>query len=117
MKTRIAAVLILALSALMHMSSTAEGAQPYGGCKEAIQAPHSQGADWCRKHGWTVTRHIVVTPNKRVATFRKLPACAYEDGSGGTLPCRWNFGPGTQGSGVGRAYWINKNGKTHYVQR
>lgn len=36
--------------------------QPYGGCKEAYQAPRSQGARECRQHGWLVKRWIVATP-------------------------------------------------------
>ena len=37
--------------------------QPYGGCKEAWQAPRSEGARECRAHGWTVYRWIVLNPD------------------------------------------------------
>jgi len=32
--------------------------QPYGGCDEAWQAPYSEGADWCRDHGWTIAHPV-----------------------------------------------------------
>lgn len=31
--------------------------EPYGGCDEAWQAPHSEGADLCRELGWVIRRH------------------------------------------------------------
>jgi hypothetical protein len=93
-----------------------EGAehQPYGGCIEAIDYPRSEGADACRRAGWTVTRHIVVRPDKVVLTWRRLPPCANDEPYGG--PCRWNFGPGKMGNGEGRAFWLNRNNRIHYVK-
>ncbi len=40
-------------------------AEPYGGCAEAWQAPHSTGAEDCRRLGWTVTSTRSVPPNKK----------------------------------------------------
>jgi len=87
--------------------------QPYGGCKEAIDYPHSDGADWCRAHGWTVTRRIVIRPDRWVLAHR-LPVCI--DGETDT-PCRWNFGGGQpHGNGEGRAYWVNSAGVLRFVE-
>ena len=33
---------------------SAVSAEPYGGCDEAWQAPDSDGANWCRSHGFDV---------------------------------------------------------------
>ena len=49
--------------------------QPYGGCKEAINYPRSEGADICRQHGWTITRHIIVRPDKVAVSWWRLPTC------------------------------------------
>lgn len=49
--------------------------QPYGGCKEAISYPRSEGADICRRHGWTITRHIIVRPDKVAISWYHLPVC------------------------------------------
>jgi hypothetical protein len=86
----------------------------YGGCKEAMVAPHSEAADACRDRGWTITRHITVGPAGWVRAT-DLPACAVEDGSSGPLPCGWNF-TNLTGNGLGRAYWIDRTGGTHYVK-
>lgn len=96
-------------------ASPASANQPYGGCKEAWQAPHSSGAKACRSHGWTVTRKIVVTPRKQVV-FDRLPECRYEDGSSQRSACTWNLHPDQpQGNGVGLGYWLDRKDRTHYV--
>ena len=87
--------------------------QPYGGCDEAMGYVNSEGAADCRAHGWTVTRHIVVSPKGYVRAI-DMPHCNYEDGSGGSLPCYWNGS--VAGNGEGRSYWISPNGRTHYVR-
>jgi len=38
--------------------------QPYGGCKEAWQAPQSQGAVECRAHGWIISREDAFSPRE-----------------------------------------------------
>ena len=115
-------VSVLVLGALMAAAWTiivmvlapvpADGAQPYGGCKEAIDYPHSEGADWCRDHGWTVTRSIVVRPDRWVVNYR-MPLCEVEDQQYG--PCRWNFGVGAY-MPTGKAYWVGSKGNVHYVK-
>lgn len=62
--------------------------QPYGGCKEAWQAPHSAGADECRAHGWHISSRFVVGP-RGVVRYNMLPACKNEDGSGQRGACYW----------------------------
>lgn len=89
--------------------------QPYGGCKEAIDYPHSDGADWCRAHGWTVTRRIIIRPDRWVIAYRNLPVCVVEDQV--ESPCRWNFGAGQpHGNGEGRAFWVNSAGVRRFVE-
>lgn len=88
--------------------------QPYGGCDEALFAPHSRAATECRNHGWTITPHIVVGPRGWVRAV-DMPACNVEDGSSGPLPCAWNF-VGLTGNGLGKAYWVDRNGGVHYVK-
>jgi hypothetical protein len=88
--------------------------QPYGGCAEAWQAPQSEGAEWCRSRGWVVRRAIVVSPRNWVRYYA-LPTCRYEDGSGGPLPCQWNF---AKPPSAGMDYWItgtHQNPAFHYV--
>jgi hypothetical protein len=87
--------------------------QPYGGCKEAWQAPRSAGAQWCRDHGWTVRRNLVVSP-KRVVRYDAMPECRHEDGSGQRAACSWNFWGHSNGNGRGLSYWEHK-GTVHYV--
>lgn len=118
MKIRSIAALVAVTATILIGSPAPANAwsQPYGGCKEAWQAPHSKGAAECRSHGWTVTKRLVVTPHKRVV-FDRLPACRYEDGSGQRSACTWNLHPSTSpdGNGVGMAYWIDRRDRTHYV--
>jgi hypothetical protein len=61
-----------------------------------------------RPAGLDVNKHGVV----RSST---LPHCTVEDASRGPVPCTWNVGTGTDGNGVGLAYWVGRNGATHYV--
>lgn len=69
-------------------STAAAGQQPYGGCDEAWQAPHSAGADDCRALGWTVRPGVVLNPHG-VLRYWNLGACTYEDGSGSGRTCGW----------------------------
>jgi hypothetical protein len=95
-------------------SSAQAWTQPYGGCKEAWQAPTSAGADECRDHGWLVRKRLVVNPHS-VVKFNRLPHCTTEDGVG-QGPCTWNIGR-TDGNGVGAAYWVDRRDRVHYVWR
>ena len=75
-------------------------AEPYGGCDEAWQAPHSQGADDCRALGWTVRPRFVLSPKDRVK-YLDLRPCEQEDSDG---PCYWNAQ--TMGNGEGDSFII-----------
>ena len=97
--------------------------QPYGGCVEGHNYPHSQGADECRDHGWTVRQRLVVGPHG-VVRFASLPLCREEDGSGQRSACTWNFGPGPEGlyhphghtgDDQGLAFWVDRHDRVHYV--
>jgi hypothetical protein len=77
--------------------------QPYGGCKEAWQAPKSPAADECRDHGWTVTARVVIGP-RGVVRFSSLPSCRVEDASSGPVPCSWNLNRERDGNGIGLAF-------------
>lgn len=85
--------------------------QPYGGCKEAWQAPASAGAAECRQHGWTVKARIVVRPD-HVAVHNTLKPCAAEDSR--TL-CFWDGS--YRGNGHGESFWVGRDGHGHYVDR
>jgi hypothetical protein len=88
--------------------------QPYGGCDEAWQAPHSAGAQDCRNAGWTIRKRLVVNPHG-VVRMSTLPHCLEEDGSGQRSACTWNVGPRQDGNGIGLAYWLDRHDRTHYV--
>lgn len=119
--TLIGALLVALIFTIANVDA-AQAHQPYGGCKEAIDYPRSKGADHCRRHGWTITRHIVVTPKGRngnldrwVLAYRDLPVCETEDQEYG--PCRWNFGFGMLPNvNEGKAFWVSKGGTVHYVK-
>jgi hypothetical protein len=81
----------------------ADAAPPYGGCKEAWQAPQSEGADWCRDRGWTVRKRVVLNPHA-VLRYWNLDPCTYEDGSGQTNVCGWLGNK--DGNGRGLSYYI-----------
>lgn len=101
---------ILAASLVVDRAAAAE---PYGGCDEAWQAPDSPGSDWCRDHGWTVTRKIVVGPRGWVRANR-LPACTFEDGSRQRSACFWNAD--RRGNGTGSDYWLDRQDRVHLVK-
>lgn len=88
--------------------------QPYGGCKEGWQAPHSPGARDCRHLGWTIKHRLVVTP-RGVVTLTRLPHCREEDGSGQRSACTWNIGRPADGDGRGASLWIDERDRFHYV--
>lgn len=73
-------VLVVALG--LAVAPAAKAAQPYGGCKEAWQAPTSQGAADCRAQGWTITDEVVVNP-RGVIKVSGLRDCAVAT----SLPC------------------------------
>lgn len=95
----------------------AGAAQPYGGCDEAWQAPHSAGAQECRDHGWTVRPRLVVSPHS-ILRYSALPPCTFEDASGGPIPCSWNFPGSDDGMGGGASFWVSgtyAHNRGHYV--
>jgi hypothetical protein len=98
--------------------------QPYGGCDEAHNFPHSLGAQDCRVLGWTIRARLVVGPRGYVH-FASLPLCREEDGSGQRSACTWNFGPGPEGlyhpgqvtgNGIGLKYWMDEHDRQHIVK-
>lgn len=116
---------LLVLAAVLGtlVAAPAGAAQPYGGCAEAWQAPHSKGATVCRDRGWQINLHgtrqdhprgTVVSPHA-VLRYLNLPNCKYEDG-GENQPCAWNL-QGVQGNGVGLAYWVDREDRSRYVWR
>ena len=76
--------------------------QPYGGCKEAIDYPRTEGADICRRHGWTVTRHIIVRPDGYVVAWQNLPRCDRAE----TFPCH----------GKGWRWWVNSGKHLYHLK-
>ena len=96
-------------AALSTLSTPPAAAQPYGGCDEAWQAPKSEGAEWCRDHGWTVRARYVIGPAGYLR-YSSLPSCRFEDGSGqpvrgGNRNCSWNVHRG-DGNGRGDQYLV-----------
>lgn len=86
--------------------------QPYGGCVEAHGYIHSPGARACRRHGWTIRRWIVVSPNKDLRYLGGTRfLCRTED----SRRCVWLADE--QGNGHGRSFWTGRNGKVHYLRR
>lgn len=83
---------------------------PYGGCKEANVNVHSDGARWCRQHGWIVMKRLLVSPNGKASTG--LPRCKSEDASG--VSCYWNSLARGNGNGHG---FIALPGRTVYVDK
>jgi hypothetical protein len=115
--TRLAVLLtVVSLTLGFFLAGKADAAdwtQPYGGCDEAWQAPHSEGADACRAHGWTVRSHLVIDPH-RVVRMSSLISCGVEDASDGTVPCSWNFGS-TDGNGRGLSFFVSRAHRFHFV--
>lgn len=83
--------------------------QPYGGCKEAWIAPHSEGADYCRSIGWTVRYNLTVNPHK-VIRHNAMRGCRTEDAGHN---CIW-LGE-QRGNREGLTFWRGKAGRAHYV--
>ena len=122
MRIRLAAAAVTALG-LLGIAGPGQATQPYGGCVEGHDYPHSAGAAWCRDHGWVIKPRLVVGPHGRVH-FVSLPLCREEDGSGQRSACTWNFGPGPEGlyhphghtgDDQGLSYWVGVNDRVHYV--
>lgn len=85
-------------------------AQPYGGCKEAWQAPRSEGANTCRKAGWTVHKRFVLNP-RRVPVYLRMDPCEVEDSPG---PCFWNAL--VEGNGEGQSFIRGAKDRVHPVR-
>jgi hypothetical protein len=90
----------LTLTSTIVGTQHADASQPYGGCDEAWQAPQSEGADWCRDHGWTVHKRFVLNRNDVPVALRVNP-CQTEDSDGW---CYWNAEE--QGDGEGNSFII-----------
>lgn len=112
------AVAAIAFGGANLAEARADDAKPYGGCKEAHVAPQSDGARECRAKGWTVTKHLVLSP-QTVLRYIDLPACKQEDGSGQKRPgCHWNLSKEPteeQGDGHGLVYVV-QGPHVHYLQ-
>lgn len=61
-----AAAVTATLLSVASPSLASTSTEPYGGCKEAWQAPKSQGARDCRQMGYTVRPHFVIDPQHRL---------------------------------------------------
>ena len=70
-----------------NQSSQPAWTQPYGGCKEAMTAPQSIGADECRSHRWIVRSRVVINPRGYVVATMLEP-CPREDSG----QCYWEAG-------------------------
>lgn len=57
---------------------------------------------------------VALTAQPAHAAPRNLAPCVHEDGSGGPLPCLWDASE--RGNGIGRSFWIGRNGKVHYIR-
>lgn len=98
------AIVAVTLSAcILLFGGKANAAEPYGGCKELTQVvqglpdmAHTDGARYCRRHGWIVREHVVVTPFGHA--FTDLPKCEQED----SIRCYWNAR--RDGNGLGMGY-------------
>jgi hypothetical protein len=84
-------------------------------CADTWQDPQGNQAIDCRAHGWTVHKRFVIGPKQVVRTNIDFRSCAYEDGSGGKLPCSWNWWGNHDGNGRGLALWYDRAGVKHYV--
>lgn len=106
------AVLVVGLLLVMMgllLAPKGEAAQPYGGCDEAWQAPHSTGADECRALGWTVKRSLVLDPTNRVRALMGVAPCVSEDQE---TQCFWKAT--CRGNGRGDSFVV-LNGRHWYV--
>jgi hypothetical protein len=102
-------------AAVLQISPATAATQPYGGCDEAYAFARSAGADDCREQGWTIRPRLVVDPHGWVH-YSVLPHCKNEDGSGQRSACTWNLGPGVDGNGTGRTFWLDRHDRIHYVK-
>lgn len=105
----IGAVTIVWALLLIFTPVKAHSAQPYGGCDEAWQAPHSAGAGWCQARGWTVRPNFVLN-RYNVVKANRLPACKNEDSIG----CYWNAT--YRGNNRGSSFIVSKKGEVFYVR-
>lgn len=103
------ALVWVALFAYSLTLPAAEASQPYGGCEEAWQAPHSAGADQCRSHGWTVRSRMVLDPRNRVHALVGLAECRTEDQRSA---CYWKAE--CRGNGRGDSF-VRLNGREWFV--
>lgn len=100
----VAAFIAVMLLCSVVVQTKANATPPYGGCKEAWQAPHSAGADGCRDRGWLVKHRLVLDRTKRVVYLDPaIKPCEYEDGE----HCYWNAK--CMGNGRGDSY-VRLNG-------
>lgn len=81
---------------------------PYGGCGEAWRYPSSDGAGWCRHHGWTIHKHFTIDPVNRLWAT-DLPKCRTEDSIG----CYWNAAK--RGNGRGDSFVVSPRGVVYYA--
>lgn len=109
MRTIVAAV-AAAIIATLFTAVPALADQPYGGCKEAWQAPRSEGAKHCRSHGWLIRPRVVVGPQGWVH-HNRLSWCEYEDSSA----CWWNAR--IMGNGRGHSFVTVRRGPERNVIR
>lgn len=83
---------------------------PYGGCDESWRYVKSEGADWCRAHGWTV-RNRVLIDNHGVSREIVLPACRFEDGSRQRDNCVEHGDRINDGTRPAFSYWIHQGAR------
>jgi len=103
------ALLAGALLSLLLVATPASAQQPYGGCKEARLYSQSDGAAWCRAHGWIVRPRALVGPVGHIY-YMDLRPCHYEDGSRPgdrqQRHCFWNAG--TMGNRRGHSFILDQ---------
>jgi len=105
---------IILAGCILAFGGKADAAKPYGGCKEVYQvldgtvSVHSDGARYCRQHGWIVRRNVVVDPFGQAVV--NVPECKNEDES--KRVCYWD----SLGQGNKRGHgFIALPGRTVYV--
>lgn len=112
----IALTIVVTIVWVVGIMATVKAAEPepfnQTTCYTAIE--HTEARAACRAHGWHVNNWFSISPHK-VVRESALPACTFEDGSGGPLPCSWNFMGQRTGNNLGLSYWIGANRVDHYV--
>ena len=92
----------LVWASMIVMSTKSNAAEPGPDC--AWVGTQQHGAQTCRDRGWVLTDWLAVNPHGVVSARNYLPACTFNDGSGGPLPCRlepcWSGHRGLPGSGL-----------------